>query len=346
MELVEEECRLCGDQDPPPGLQPAHWNKFCSDSEENMHLLMADHNVSSPLELPRSQPGLAASRNQVIAGFLDTTITTRTTTPTTTTTATTTTTNTTKTTTSTATTITTTTSKTTVTIPSTTTTHKDFGRELEHELETIIMAEELIIKENMEIIKSSKKVNPTEITININIVETTEETPEISTIDPIIQLIETAIELPNSSVRSNQNILPIAEEKNQNKDSNKGRKTKKKKKVFTSAELLRMCFETGIGCNFGRNNLENLPSTTTTPTTSSSAFPAKATTTRLPDSQRELLRRRVTLCFTAGICGPSEKARTSRRPRVVTSATQTTRPAGRAGIEERARACFFYGDCG
>eukprot|EP00092_Neocalanus_flemingeri_P047301 GFUD01053566.1.p1 GENE.GFUD01053566.1~~GFUD01053566.1.p1 ORF type:complete len:450 (+),score=136.75 GFUD01053566.1:180-1352(+) len=136
----------------------------------------------------------------------------------------------------------------------------------------------------------------------------------------------------------------------------KNRQASKTSKTLSASDFLRMCFKTGIGCDFSQNNFKNKvfttePSTTPTQETTSSTPSPSFITTESSSSIRDRLKERVKLCFFSNICSdPCYDKPVIRQPRLILSpSTQTPqeeKSRSRSNkIKEQIQACFFEGYC-
>jgi len=273
--------------------------------------------------------------------------------------------------------------------------------EKDKELIKLIKSEESIIQEELQMIKSLNS-KPTNINLNVKysfVPNTTPSPPSIetTTIDPIIHLLENVINLPDdkeditintklpevlptfptphksfNEVIATTTRLPTTttqisiqkttkEEENTNKSAEGQRR--KATKNMSATDYLRLCFTSGLGCDFGRSGSANEilttePSTTPRHETTTSTPTPLIITTEEPSGIRERLKERVKLCFFSHICNdPSTTSQIKpiiRQPRVIAAPiTQRTDKEKdrsrsnsiRAQIQARAKACFFEGKC-
>jgi len=271
--------------------------------------------------------------------------------------------------------------------------------EVEKELIKVVKSEEELIHEEFDLIKKMKSL-PTNVNVNVkyNIVTSLKpsNTPNPTTLDPIIKFLETEINLPHDTDEIDSNQSPqirrpnvhiksetkvttteptiykndskqiqLKEEQYLTMTVTEKQPTRKPKKKLSASDFLRLCFTSGIGCDFNHNNVEEEILTTEPNTT-----PRQETTYTTPtpliiptessSGIMERLRQRVKLCFFSSICnnpGNDSAAQTIiRQPRVI-SAQATERPQKpkqktksrsnkiRAQIQARAKACFYEGKC-
>jgi len=123
---------------------------------------------------------------------------------------------------------------------------------------------------------------------------------------------------------------------------------------LSSSDLLKMCFESGIGCDFSQNEVTYELYDSTEVTTTEATTTTERPTPSLSVQQK--LKKRVMLCFFRGLCGDDATGGVTTTPRLPPSSTRPTAPPTTArsqsrrdqissSIKERARACFFQGVC-
>lgn len=273
--------------------------------------------------------------------------------------------------------------------------------EVDRELIKLVKSEEELIHEEFDLIKELKSL-PTNMNVNVkyNLVtsQTTPPHPKpTTTLDPILHFLETEISLPNDTDKTDSNPssqiqkpdIHVKEDKlhittdpinytqksvqhsineehhtiNTERDKEVKRKPIKAKENLSASDFLRLCFSSGIGCDFNQNNLQKEILTTEPNTTprleSTSTTPTPfIISTESSSSIMERLRQRVKLCFFSSICNdPGDQSVNEpiiRQPRVI-SAQITERPQKektksrsnkiRAQIQARAKACFYEGKC-
>jgi len=269
--------------------------------------------------------------------------------------------------------------------------------EMDMKLIKLVQSEEAIIHEELQMIKNLNS-KPTNINLNVKysfVPNPTSSPPpiETTTIDPIIHLLENVIHLPDdkedittdtklpkvlptvqtphkSEVIATTIRLPTTTTQNTIQNTTKEettnyveRQIRKATKTMSATDFLRLCFTSGLGCDFGRSSFGNEILTTEPSTT-----PRQETTTSIPipliittepsSNIRERLKERVKLCFFSHICNdPSTASQIKpiiRQPRVIAANTtqrsekEKTRSRSntiRAQIQARAKACFFEGKC-
>lgn len=117
---------------------------------------------------------------------------------------------------------------------------------------------------------------------------------------------------------------------------------------LSAAELLKMCFDSGIGCDFSQNEVPHEEQTEVTTTTTTTPRPV------ISSSVEARLKNRVMLCFFQGICSDEsrEEATEQSEQKVTSPPTRRTTPKPQSRSEQissdikaRARACFFRGEC-
>ena len=127
---------------------------------------------------------------------------------------------------------------------------------------------------------------------------------------------------------------------------------------LSPADYLKLCFVSQIGCDFdfSQNEVDN--STAATTTTTSTTTPAAEITVAVPSEisaeRREELRQRVQACFLTGICEDGDSLPEVEEEKVEVVEERTERPrlittpdyaSDIQRVQERARACFFRGEC-
>merc|ERR1711970_71365 len=156
--------------------------------------------------------------------------------------------------------------------------------QVDKELIKLVKIEEELIHEELNVIKKLKNP-PTNVNVNLkyNVVSTTKLSNPIdqtTTIDPIIHLLETEIHLPNDTDPSYQStqikrpdihindkeatatIEPIIHTTNSTPSEEQYQSTTaeprsvKPKKKLSASDFLRLCFTSGIGCDFNQNKIE------------------------------------------------------------------------------------------
>ena len=127
---------------------------------------------------------------------------------------------------------------------------------------------------------------------------------------------------------------------------------------LSPADYLKLCFVSQIGCDFdfSQNEVDN--STAATTTTTSTTTAAERTVPSVPSEisaeRREELRQRVQACFLTGICEDGDSLPEVEEEKVEVVEERTERPrlittpdyaSDIQRVQERARACFFRGEC-
>merc|ERR1711915_1029958 len=249
----------------------------------------------------------------------------------------------------------------------------------------ILDKEQTILAEELSLIKRIKEI-PTNLNLNIRyntISGNRNHTPStLSPKDPILHLIDTQI-FDDENNFSNQVEKPVT--KGENKPliknlsttttirlkPNLEKKSKEnklwsernilEKQKLSAADFLRLCFTSGVGCDFNKNFAEEEDLTTepnTTPLSTTSQNTVYSTTENTNKNLNKLLER-VRRCFFSRICNDSSEEISAaipiiRQPRVISAATKSppqreetkTRDDDiRSQIQARAKACFFHGQC-
>merc|ERR1712241_1505276 len=104
--------------------------------------------------------------------------------------------------------------------------------------------------------------------------------------------------------------------------------------TLTAAQLIRLCFTTGRGCDFNQDFSIKTEATTLTATPSSSPSPptpTPRTAANTREAQTEMLRERLKLCFFSSICEIDGSQTKVRQPRIIKPP-----PAARALPKSRA----------
>ena len=132
---------------------------------------------------------------------------------------------------------------------------------------------------------------------------------------------------------------------------------KRKKKVkLSSADFLRLCFVSQIGCDFSENDIleEHVQSlTTSVPPSKPLNMDLKLERTPKKVSSNHKLREMIRQCFFSGVCANSYVQEKKDDVGVMSTTEQslpTSTPSYRQQvlqrqIEEQARACFYEGKC-
>ena len=179
--------------------------------------------------------------------------------------------------------------------------------QVDKELIKLVKIEEDLIHEELNVIKKLKTL-PTNVNVNLkyNVISSPKSSnplDQTTTLDPIIRLLETEIHLPNDTDASYQStqikrpdisinskettttIEPIIYTTNYTPTEKHYQATTeepilmKPKKKLSASDFLRLCFTSGIGCDFNENKIKKEIVTTkpsrqqpteTTPTTTSS----------------------------------------------------------------------------
>ena len=125
-------------------------------------------------------------------------------------------------------------------------------------------------------------------------------------------------------------------------------------RTLSAAQLIRLCFTTGRGCDFSQDFSSRTTPSTSRPTPSTTPTPPPRTAAKAREDQNEMLRQRLKLCFFSRICEIDDSQSKVRQPRVITAAVAVAAAKSEAEarrekmkkiIREKARACFFHGKC-